>query len=168
MLRLIFVLALWGCAGIILIGPAIAVLAVVLSLVVTLFGVLAPFVVLGLFFWVPYRLLFARKRSWRQEHEAMAPARDLPTAPWCARGLSEAASWPGRLRSRMMVLGGIVLEIMCGAMIGGGLGWALASSLTRHETVLYVLLGCLTGAGLGLLVGLTNHMSALRDRTSTS
>src|SRR5271165_1713695 len=64
MLRLIFVLAAWGFAGLILVGPAIAVLAIALSLIVAVVATLAPFVLLGLLFYLPYRLLFVRDFPW--------------------------------------------------------------------------------------------------------
>jgi hypothetical protein len=171
MLRLILTLALVGFAGIILIGPALGLLAAVLGLFVAIFAVLAPFVVVGFLFWLPFRLLFARKRHWPDARDIGATA--MPStagspARWCARGMHEAATWPGRLRHRLAVLGGVVLEMTCGALIGTGLGWALAYSLTRREAVLYTLLGGLFGAALGLLVGLTNHISALRNRPSSS
>jgi hypothetical protein len=168
MLRLIVTLAAWGFAGIILIGPALAVLAIAASLIVAVVATIAPFVVLGLFFYLPYRLLFVRGQPVRRAGTA-CQSEVVPPARWCAGKVRETADWSGRVCSRTAATGWIALETICGALIGSGMGWLLASPLMKkRELVLYVLLACLAGAVLGLLVGLANHFGTLRSQTSSS
>jgi hypothetical protein len=171
MLRLLFTLAAWGIAGLFLIGPVVAVLAITLSLVLTILAILAPFVLLGLLFWLPYRLFFARDLRWQQVRQAGTTAWQsgvVPPARWCAGKVRGAAGWPGAVCSWFAAVGRIALETICGALIGTGMGWLLASSLSRSERASYAMVGCLAGALLGLLVGLANHLAALRGRTSSS
>jgi len=171
MLRLIVTLAAWGFAGIILIGPALAVLAIAVSLIVAVVATIAPFVVLGLFFYLPYRLLFVRDVRWQHVRRAGTACQSaaVPPARWCAGKVRETADWSGRVCSRTASAGWIALETICGALIGSGMGWLLASPLMKkRELVLYVLLACLAGAVLGLLVGLANHVATLRGQTSSS
>jgi hypothetical protein len=171
MLRLILTLAAWGIVGMLLIGPVLALVGVTLGLIAMVIGILAPFVILGLLFYVPYRLLFRRDLRWQHARAASGTAWQSPVVPparWCARTVHGATAWPGLIYNRAVAVAGIVLEALCGALIGTGLGWLLASSLSRRETVLYALLGGLAGAVLGLFVGLANHVTALRGRTSSS
>jgi hypothetical protein len=168
MVRLLFTLAAWGVAGLVLIGPVVAVLAMVLSLIVALVATLAPFILLGLLL----RLLVVRNIRWQQVRQAGRTAWQsgvVPPARWCAGKLRQPAAWPGLACSTGAAVGRIAWEMMCGALIGAGMGWLLASPLVKkREMVLYVLLACLVGAILGLLVGLANHVTPLRGQTSSS
>jgi hypothetical protein len=169
-MRLILTLAAWGIAGIagiILIGPVLGVLAIAFGLIVAAAVIVAPFVILGLLFYLPYRLLVRRDLGLQQVREASGTAwrsTVVPPAHWCA-GMVRGT---GLVCGRLAAVAGIALETICGGLIGTGLGLLLASSLSKRETVLYALLGGLTGAVLGLLVGLANHVPALRGRTSSS
>lgn len=134
----------------------IAVVAVILSLL----GILVPLGIAVGVAWLAHRLARWRHHDGRSAQQV---ALDVGVRqPFCVLRQAAVSCQPHaqeawlRARETGRRMGGILLEIGCGALSGGVLGWAMSRGAAHHPTH-YAPIGFLIGAGLGLLIGLANH-----------
>jgi hypothetical protein len=158
-------LVLIGFLTLLFIGPIIALVTAAISLAVTVFSVFLPFALIGLLVWVPYHLFtHGGEATWQRTCELAHGAKDAALAVprrLCGGAWSRVCTLGSAARdfnrAALRVLGIFLLEAVCGALIGGLLGFLAAADLPgRREWYI------LAGAGFGLAVGAIVAISRLK------
>jgi hypothetical protein len=157
--------ALIGLAAVFLAGPVLTLLSLVLSFGLLMFSLALPLALIGLLVWVPLRALFQGTAvAWKDTQEIgkgmwaffVVPIRS------CARGAAGTMEIGQRVQRRIHGLAccvrGVFVETICACLVGGFLG-ALITGSTRQLGV-SILFGTLTGAVLGILVGVSGLRAA--------
>jgi prepilin signal peptidase PulO-like enzyme (type II secretory pathway) len=143
-----------GFAAVLLIGPILAVVGFVLSLVVAVVSSALPFLVVGFLIWLPFQLSCQRKR---RPSSAGRSVQVTPLHAACER--TPVSRWE-KLRWLVRPVGGIMLETACGAVLLGGLAVLIAHDMRPREREEYLVCGTIIGSVVGLLVGLANYLPA--------
>jgi hypothetical protein len=146
-LRSLFCLALLGLGVTVLIGPALAVL-----------GVLLPFALIGALAWVCYRLGRALVRRVFRRRARRLVLVDVPPASEPEPVIFHAVAQdrpvvrpPSRLRSLVRTGTHVVIEVACGAALGASL--AVLADWQNSAGIEHVALGAAIGAVVGFVVG---------------
>jgi hypothetical protein len=151
MVRKLGLFALFGFLAIILAGPLLGILAVMLT-----------FALIGFLIWLPLCALFAGNRTgwrhclaharwfWHQAHFlCQAPFRTL---------VSLERAFRQRVRGTANLIGALLAESCCGAVVGGFLVYL--SRGERQLPPIAVVTGALVGAVVGMLVVVSRRRSA--------
>jgi hypothetical protein len=151
--------ALIGFLVILLLGPAVALVSVLFSFAVVALTALLPLVLVGLLVSIPVRCLRRQKLvSWPGVcTKTRAVCQTAVAGPMrtgvrvCHGALQTGHRARAKCQGMMHLLGGILAEMISGALVGVLLGGLMALQ-TEHLTE-SVLASAGIGAGLGILVG---------------
>jgi hypothetical protein len=153
---------LMGFLALILLGPVIAVVATLLSLVLTVLLLVLPFAVIGYLVWIPYQVLSRDKQAaWNNIrdaglafHQALVVVPAGICAQVCRGGARIGRFALEKTRRLKKFLAGIATETVCGTLVGGVVG--MVGSLIHQDNPLEwrVPVGFLLGAIIGALIGL--------------
>jgi hypothetical protein len=160
LIRRIGFFALIGFAVLFLSAPVIAVISAVLSLILAVLTLVVPFALIGLLVWIPLRgFSKGAGAAWKDLHLTGEMVRGTVNA-----ALHLSTHVTGRmirfgntlreiLQEKASFIGAVLLEILCGALVGAVLG-ALPGLPYQPN---YVVIACCTaiGAMLGILVAIS-------------
>jgi hypothetical protein len=153
--------ALIGLAVIFLTGPVISVVSVVISFVVVAVSLIIPAAVLGFVIWVPLRSLFGGSgAAWHdvcRTSRAIGQGIAVPvrsSVRLCRRTvqLGQQARQPAAGAASLLL--GMVVEIICGALVGALLAGLAGLSAAQPWHYWF---GALLGSLFGALVAITRR-----------